>query len=102
MRNSRTLKLASGLKDLKQNAEAQFYVVLAPGTGRNAQVSDVKFIRGDERLRLAGGVLKSANFNLVFPDETATKLIRRGTLFCQVNGECSFFMITPDFVSSVD
>jgi hypothetical protein len=62
----------------------------------------VKFISGDEKLRPLAAALKGGNFNLVFPDETATKVIRRGTLFCQPNGECKYLMVSPQYITSVD
>ncbi len=95
----RTVKLGALLKDNKGTTEAQFFVVLIPGSSRKAEVSQVKFIAGDEKLRPLGAALKAANFNLVFPGDTMTKVIRRGTLFCQPNGECSFIMISPDYVT---
>jgi hypothetical protein len=97
-----TLKLGSLLKNLKENTEAEFYVVLTPGAAGNAQVDEVKFIRGDEKLRPLTSSLKSAKYNLIFPDETRTKIIRRGTLLCQPNGDCSFLMLQPEFVTSVN
>jgi tetratricopeptide (TPR) repeat protein len=101
-RNLRTIKFSSGLKNLKAR-EAQFYVVLVPGPTRNAEVSEVKFIQGDEKLVPISAGLKTANFNFTFPDATNTKIVRRGTLFCNAaNGECSFIMISPDAISSVE
>ena len=101
-RNMRTIKFSSGQKNLKAS-EAQFYVVLVPGSSRNAQVSEVKFIQGDEKLLPISAGLKTANFNFTFPDATNTKIVRRGTLFCNgANGECSFIMISPDGISSVE
>jgi tetratricopeptide (TPR) repeat protein len=99
---SYTLKLGSLLKNLKENAEAEFYVVLVPGPAGNAQVAEVKFIRGDEKLRPLADALKRAKYNLIFPDEIRTKLIRRGTLLCQTNGQCSFLMLRPEYVTSVN
>ncbi len=99
---SRTIKLGPVLKNVKDTTEAQFFVALTPGASRNAQVTEVKFIRGDEKLRHLGAALKGANYNFVFPDETTTKVIRRGTLSCQPDGECSFIMVSPDYVISVD
>jgi ABC-type phosphate/phosphonate transport system substrate-binding protein len=65
-------------------------VVLAPGSQRNSQVFDVKFIRGDEKLVPISAGLKSANFSFTFPDSTSTKIVPRGTLFCNAaNSECS-------------
>jgi tetratricopeptide (TPR) repeat protein len=95
----RTLKLTAVPSEVKNAKEAQFYVMLAPGPSRNAQIVDVKFIQGDEKLRPLGAALKAAKIVFVFPDETTTKIIRRGTLFCQANGDCSFLMISPDFVT---
>ena len=101
-RELRTIKFASGQKNLRAS-EAQFYVVLAPGPQRNSQVVDVKFIRGDDKLVPISAGLKGANFNFTFPDTTSTKIVRRGTLSCNAaNGECSFIMISPEGVSSVE
>jgi tetratricopeptide (TPR) repeat protein len=100
-RDSRTLKVDAVLKNVK--TDAQFYVVMVPGAARTAQVADVKFIRGDEKLRPLGASLKGTNFNFVFPDEITTKVIRRGTLFCQTtSGECKFMMMSPDYIFSVE
>ena len=101
-RDSRTVKLGPVAKNLKAMVQGAFFVVLVPGPSRVAQVAEVKFISGDERLKPLSAALKTANYNLVFPDEARTKVIRRGTLFCQPNGECSFFMMSPDLVFSVD
>ena len=102
-RESRTIKLGPVLKGVKDRAEAQFFVVLVPGPARVAQVAEVKFIRGDEKLRPFGDALKGVNYGFTFPDDTTTKIIRRGTMFCQAaNGECSFIMMSPDAVSSVN
>jgi len=101
--DSYTVKLGSLLKDVKENSEAEFYVVLVPGPTHNSQVADVKFIHGDEKLRSLAAALKSANYNFVFPDQTTTKVIRRGTLLCQQkNGGCSFLMLSPEYVTSVE
>jgi len=34
-------------------------VMLAPGSARNAQAAEVKFIKGDEKLRSLTGALKT-------------------------------------------
>jgi tetratricopeptide (TPR) repeat protein len=95
IQHARTIKFGVPGVDLKGTKEAQIFVVLTPGAGRKAQVAETKFIRGDEKLKPAMAALKSADFNLVFPDDAATKVIRRGTLFCQnAGGGCSFIMVT--------
>jgi hypothetical protein len=91
------------LKDEKEKLEAEFYIIAVPGAERVAQVTGARFIRGAEKLRPLAGALKGAKYSMVFPDETATKLIRRGTLTCQPqNGECSFVLLPPEEITSVD
>lgn len=103
LRDSRTIKVGAPAASVKGATEAQFYVVLTPGPSRSGQVAAVKFISGDEKLRPLGALLKGGNFNFVFPDETTTKVIRRGTLFCQsADGQCSFLMLSPEYIASVD
>ncbi|HEX6188101.1 MAG TPA: DUF3857 domain-containing protein [Pyrinomonadaceae bacterium] len=96
---SRTLKLGSANINVKGTTEARFFVALVPGPNRNAQVADVKFISGDEKLRPLAGLLKAANFGLVFPDDKMTKIIRRGTLSCiSKDNMCTFIMMNPIYV----
>ena len=90
-------------KEMQTASEAEFYVVLVPGALGAAQVAEVKFIRGDEKLRPLDTALKTVSFGLKFPDERATKVIRRGTAFCKDNGgQCSFVMLSPEMITSVD
>jgi tetratricopeptide (TPR) repeat protein len=102
-RNSRTINLGRAQANVKGTSEARFFVSLVPGAGGVAQVSDVRFIAGDEKLKPAGELLKTAKFGLLFPDDKMTKVIRRGTLFCNsANGECSFIMIEPEYVTLIE
>jgi tetratricopeptide (TPR) repeat protein len=101
LRDSRTIKLGPATANVKGATEAQFYVALTLGPSRMAKATEVKFISGDEKLRALASILKGGNFNLVFPNETNTKVIRRGTLFCDASG-CSFLMLSPEYISSVD
>jgi tetratricopeptide (TPR) repeat protein len=101
--SSRTLNLGRPQTSVKGTTEARFYVSLMPGPGGLAQVADIKFINGDDKLKPMASLLKNGKFGLVFPGEKATKVIRRGTLSCQsANGECTFIMITPDSVTSIE
>jgi hypothetical protein len=66
-------------------------------------VEAVKFIRGSEKLRSFTGTLQASNFATTFPDATPTKLVRRGVLSCADTGTgCSFVLMTPDDVHSVN
>src|SRR5574341_1273847 len=96
---SRTIVLGPAAASMKGAGEARFFVVLVPGPNRMAQVADVKFISGDEKLKPSSVQLKSANFGLQFPDDKVTKIIRRGTLSCiGKDNVCTFIMMTPDYV----
>jgi tetratricopeptide (TPR) repeat protein len=89
--------------NLKTPVEAEFYLVYAPDSTRNAQAIDVKFIKGDERLKSFAAQLKEIKYPLVFPDASPTKVIRRGALLCLPKpGVCTFTMVSPELVMSVD
>jgi tetratricopeptide (TPR) repeat protein len=89
--------------NLRSPIEAEFFLVYAPDATRNAQAIDVKFIKGDERLRPLAAQLKTIKYRLVFPDNSPTKIIRRGALLCLPRpGVCTFTMISPELVRSVD
>ena len=96
-----------GLRDLFGVEVDSFECYQPPSRDRNA----LKFADGAslpvhvfaESLKPLGAILKSANYNFIFPDDTTTKVIRRGTLFCQPSGaECSFIMVGPEFITSVN
>ena len=103
MRDYNVLNLGQLMPALKIPAEAEFYVVLAPGPTRAAQVLDVKFIKGAESLKPLATQLKTIKYQLVFPDNSPTKIVRRGALLCLPKpGGCSFTLISPDLITSVD
>ena len=85
----RTVKLG---QLVNESAQAEFYVVLGPGS----KVQDVLFIRGSDKLKQMGEVLRAANFSMPFPDSTPTRLLRRGTLSCDVGTECKFVLVPAD------
>ena len=89
--------------DLKEPAEAEFFIVMAPDASRNAQVVDVKFIKGADSLKALASQLKSVKYSMVFPDASPTKIVRRGALVCAAKpGPCTFTLVSPDLVNSVD
>jgi len=89
--------------NLKTPSQAEFYVVFAPDSARNSQVIDVKFVKGDDGLKSAAPALKALKYPLVFPENAPTKIIRRGKLHCGPKpGGCTFTMISPDLITSVD
>lgn len=89
--------------NLKEPNWAEFFIVIAPDASRNAQVVDVKFIKGAESLKSLSSQLKSVKYSLVFPDASPTKIVRRGTLLCLPKpGSCTFTLVSPDLITSVD
>jgi hypothetical protein len=97
------LELGALIPNLQAPTEAEFFVVIAPDASRNAQVVDVKFIKGADRLKGLTAQLKSAKIPLLFPDASPTKIVRRGVLLClPKGGPCTFTMISPDLITSVD
>ena len=107
----RTVKLHTMLKEF---LNAEFFVLLAPGAppasssgtasaGAAPTVESVKFVSGSEKLRPLAETLRSAPMPALFPDDTPTKLIRRGILSCSAaTGECLFVLIPPEDVTSIN
>ena len=58
--------------------KADFFVVFTP----DKKVDAVKYISGDESLKTAAARLQEVNYGPIFPDNTPTKVVRRGTLEC--------------------
>ena len=92
---------ASGLAANAQ-LKAEFYLVFTPDASRNAQVSEVKFIKGADSLKPLAAQLKTVKYQFVFPDSSPTKIVRRGTLVCNNPGSCTLFFASPDLITSVD
>jgi Flp pilus assembly protein TadD len=82
-------------KLLAEKAEADFFILLAPGT-KSAKVEAVKFIAGSPDLRPFAENLRTIDFGPMFPDASPTKLVRRGTLACSPPGPCTFTLILPE------
>ncbi len=96
----RTVKLG---KIAGLTGSAEFFVVLGSGGGESARIESAKFISGEEKLKSLTQSLKNANIDFSFPDNVATKILRRGILSClKATGECEFVMMLPEDVHSVD
>jgi tetratricopeptide (TPR) repeat protein len=91
----RTTKMGSLLKE---NASAYFLLIFgqnaASGSGRPEQV---QFMTGNEKLKVFGDKLMTGTYSYTFPDNTPTKLVRRGKMSCSgTTGECAFTIVTSD------
>jgi tetratricopeptide (TPR) repeat protein len=98
LQQARTIKLGKA----SQTGSAEFFVLLGRSSGGPA-VEGTKFISGDDKLRGFGEVVRTAKYDLSFPDDTPTRFFRRGVVSCSTAaGECMFVMMLPDDVRSVD
>ncbi len=97
---TRTIKLA---RLAPGTASADFFLVFArdPKTS-SVRVEDVKFISGSEELKSAGKALMSATFKVPFPDAGHPRILRRGILGCYEYSGCSFTILNPNNVHSVN
>jgi predicted negative regulator of RcsB-dependent stress response len=87
----------------KETGNADFFVLLSSGSGAKASVEGVKFISGDEKLKSFTDALRSADYHVTFPDDTPVKILRRGILSCSTTtGDCTFVLMLPDDVRTVD
>ena len=90
-------------KVAKETGSAEFFVLLSRGKGSDATVEAVKFASGDEKLKAFTDALRTAEYRLTFPDDTPVKILRRGILSCSTaTGTCSFVLMLPDDVRTVD
>jgi tetratricopeptide (TPR) repeat protein len=95
----RTIKLG---KVAKQTGNADFFLLLA-NEGGSAKVLGVKFVSGEDKLKIFTEALRSAKYKQPFPDDSPTQIVRRGVLSCsQTTGECGFVLLLPSDVNSVN
>ncbi len=100
LQRTRTIELG---KVAKEDASADFFVLLSRGSGSAATVEGVKFASGDEKLKRFTDALRTAEYRVTFPDDTPLKILRRGILSCsKATGNCTFVLMLPDDVRTVD
>jgi hypothetical protein len=76
---------------------AQFMVGLRKGP----KVDEVKFLSGAEELRKAESAIAALKYDVEFPDDGSTRLIRRGILSCSELRQDGMFVVYPVIASSV-
>ena len=87
----------------KETGSADFFVLLSGGAGAPAKAEAVRFVSGDEKLKVFTEALRTAQYRLTFPDDTPLKILRRGILSCSTEtGNCMFVLMLPDDVRTVD
>ena len=97
-----TLRSLPAGKLLAEDAKADFVVLLSSGE-KTAHVDAVQFVSGSEKLRPFADRLRSLDYGPMFPDASAVKLVRRGTLTCSAaTGDCVFLLLLPEEVHTVN
>jgi hypothetical protein len=82
---------------------AEFFVLLAAdGKTNKFRVSDVKFISGSPKMKMQGKQLKTIDFNVPAPSDVSTRFVRRGILGCYQYTGCSFTLLDPVGVHTLD
>jgi len=82
---------------------AEFFVLLASdGKSKAFKVEDVKFISGSDKMKLQGKQLKTIDFDVPAPDNVPTRFVRRGILGCYQYSGCSFALLDPASVQSLN
>jgi tetratricopeptide (TPR) repeat protein len=96
----RTFKLP---RFLSGTESAEFFVLFA-SDGRNKmfKTEDVKFISGSPKMRLQGKQLKNIDFKFPAPDNIPMRFVRRGILGCYQFTGCSFVLLDPSSVRSLN
>jgi tetratricopeptide (TPR) repeat protein len=88
---------------LPGTVSAEFFVLMASdGKSKTFKVDDVKFISGSEKMKLQGKQLRSIDFNFPAPSGDPTRFVRRGILGCYEYTGCSFLLLDPASVRSLN
>lgn len=96
----RTFKLP---RFLPGTESAEFFVLLgSDGKSKNFKVEGVKFIGGSYKMKLEGKQLTTIDFNVPAPDHNPTRFVRRGILGCYQYTGCSFVLLDPASVTSLN
>jgi tetratricopeptide (TPR) repeat protein/transglutaminase-like putative cysteine protease len=96
LQDLRVVKLTLARKPAK-HASAEFFLLFASGP----KVVAVKFLSGSEDLRDAEKALAAAKFDVRFPDEGPTQILRRGLLDCEPEvPACMLALFPPNSVHS--
>lgn len=88
---------------LSGTESAEFFVLFASdGKSKAFKVEDTKFISGSPKMKLQGKQLKNIDFKFPAPDNTPAHFVRRGILGCYQYSGCSFALLDPASVHSLN
>ena len=98
--HERTFKLG---RFLPGTESAEFFVLLSSdGKSKNFKVEDTRFISGSDKMKLAGKELKTVELSFPVPGGAVTRFVRRGILGCYEYSGCSFVLLDPTSVTSLN
>lgn len=88
---------------LSGTESAEFFVLLgSDGKSKTFKVEDVKFISGSDKMKLQGKQLKNVDFKVPAPGVVPTRFVWRGILGCYQYSGCSFMLLDPATVHSLN
>jgi tetratricopeptide (TPR) repeat protein len=100
--DSSAVRLITMPKVAGKQGTAEFFLVFSNSTS-GAHVDGVKFISGDDSLKLYSEALRTAKYPVIFPDDSPARVLRRGSLTCMPTATtCSFVLFLPQDVRSVN
>ena len=67
-------------------------MILIARSGIGTTVESSRFIDGEQKLEPLGERLRSIHFKESFPDAHLEKILRRGTITCSAESECTFLL----------
>jgi Tfp pilus assembly protein PilF len=82
---------------------AEFFVLLVSDEkSKTFKVEDTKFISGSDKMKSQGKQLKNIDFNVPAPSGEPARFVRRGILGCYEYTGCSFLLLDPASVHSLN
>lgn len=72
-----------------RQGSAQFLILFTAGP----KVEQIKFLEGPDDMRSLDKAIAAAKFDVPFPDDAPTRLVRQGTLFCSRISGCQFVLM---------
>jgi len=99
LQSQRTIDLGKA----EETGSAEFFILLSGGASTPTKAVAVRYVSGDEKLKLFSEAIRTADYHVTFPDDTPVKILRRGILSCSTaTGNCTFVLMLPDDVRTVD
>ena len=82
---------------------AEFFVLfVSDAKSHKFSVEDIEFISGSQKIKEEANQLRSIDFNLPSPSDAPVRFVWRGTLGCYQYTGCSFVVLDPTTVNSIN